>query len=418
MVFGDSSSSSLQASRKGAFYTYHFHFPLQNSFPFSDTVLFTFQNAQKLRLRSVHTENRSADVDGGRQSGTGNKPRTRTRLDFQMLTKKTSKSQERWISETLLSAPHRLAGDGELSATINRQNPIMGNLIKTYYRTAALKRPTKHTSKSDLQQLQETAPLKSPAHSAVTERRAVCVAPSRHALLQACDSLVLCFRRVCFNLITVGGCKFDKSRQSRHTEDQTLQRNSWLEHEWHDEMNRGEVLTRLQRTQTGCFLHFTLRCRQSQISTLNNICRWPLSEVALVRRLRRFARRHICFSFSRLRRVAEGQPRMKRGPPLRLLSKLENTCSSQPLHTLQTTWQARRTMHKAPFSPSTFPMLQWHVSFFCFFFINRNNCFNLKINFTSSTFSLLFFFSAYNSEAHRPPSGCERFGWCEFWSFK
>lgn len=88
MVFGDSSSSSLQASRKGAFYTYHFHFPLQNSFPFSDTVLFTFPNAQKLRLRSVHTENRSADVDGGRQSGTGNKPRTRTRLDFQMLTKK------------------------------------------------------------------------------------------------------------------------------------------------------------------------------------------------------------------------------------------------------------------------------------------------------------------------------------------
>lgn len=191
MVFGDSSSSSLQASRKGAFYTYHFHFPPQNSFPFSDTVLFTFQNAEKLRLRSVHTENRSADVDGGRQSGTGNKPRTRTRLDFQMLTKKkTSKSQERWISETLLSAPHRLAGDGELSATINRQNPIMGNLIKTYYRTAALKRPTKHTSKSDLQQLQQTAPLKSPAHSAVTERRAVCVAPSRHALLQACDSLV------------------------------------------------------------------------------------------------------------------------------------------------------------------------------------------------------------------------------------
>lgn len=157
-------------------------------------------------------------------------------------------------------------------------------------------------------------------------------------------------------------------------------------------MNRGEVLTRLQRTQTGCFLHFTLRCRQSQISTLNNICRWPLSEVALVRRLRRFARRHICFSFSRLRRVAEGQPRMKRGPPLRLLSKLENTCSSQPLHTLQTTCQARRTMHKEPFSPSTFPMLQWHVSFFCFFFINRNNCFNLKINLQAALFLFSFFF--------------------------
>lgn len=57
---------------------------------------------------------------------------------------------------------------------------------------AASKRPTNHISKSDLQQLQETVPLKSPAHSAVTEQRTVCVAPSQHALLQACNSLVLC----------------------------------------------------------------------------------------------------------------------------------------------------------------------------------------------------------------------------------
>lgn len=57
---------------------------------------------------------------------------------------------------------------------------------------AALKHPTDHTSKLDLQQLQETAPLKSPAHTAVTEQRAVCLVPSQHALLQACDSVVLC----------------------------------------------------------------------------------------------------------------------------------------------------------------------------------------------------------------------------------
>lgn len=115
--------------------------------------------------------------------------------------------------------------------------------------------------------------------------------------------------------------------------------------------------------------------------------------MALVRRLRRFAGRHICFSFSRLRRVAEGQPRMKRGPPLRLLFKLKNTCSSQTLHTLQTTCQARHTMHKALFSPPHSPCYSGMFLFSVFsFFINRNNCFNLKINFTSSTFSLLFFF--------------------------
>ena len=273
MVFGDSSSSSLWATRKGAFYTYHSHFPLQNSFPFTDTVLLTFQNAQKLRLMSVHTKNTSADVDGGRRSGTENKPRTRTR----------QKKKKPWISnhknaelvKQSFSTPHRLAGSGELSATINRQNPIMGNLIKTYYRTAALKRPTKHTSISDLQQLQETAPLKSPAHSAVTEQRAVCVAPSRHALLQACDSLVLCFdtsalirsQWVVVSLTKADKVDIQETKLYRGTAGWNMSDTTrWIAE---------EVLTRLQRTQTGCFLHFTLRCRQSEISTLNNICRWP-----------------------------------------------------------------------------------------------------------------------------------------------
>lgn len=52
-----------------------------------------------------------------------------------------------------------------------RENKIMGNLIKLYYNMAVLKCPTNHTSKSDFEQLQETVPLKSQAHSAVTKQR-------------------------------------------------------------------------------------------------------------------------------------------------------------------------------------------------------------------------------------------------------
>lgn len=46
-----------------------------------------------------------------------------------------------------------------------------------------------------------------------------------------------CVQHVCFNLISVGGCKFDESSRGRHREDQTPHRNSWLEHKWHDEIN-------------------------------------------------------------------------------------------------------------------------------------------------------------------------------------
>lgn len=98
---------------------------------------------------SVYTKHTSADVDGGRQSGTENKPRPRTRLDFQMFTKKPSKSQNlknaelvnRSFSALACEGAHRLAGNGELSATINRQNPIMGKSHKNVLPYGCVKTP-------------------------------------------------------------------------------------------------------------------------------------------------------------------------------------------------------------------------------------------------------------------------------------
>lgn len=68
-----------------------------------------------------------------------------------------------------------------------------------------------HTSKSDSQQLQRVAPLKLPTHSAAVEQqRTLYVSLHPSMLCSGRATRWCCVRHVCFNLISVGGCKFDK----------------------------------------------------------------------------------------------------------------------------------------------------------------------------------------------------------------